>query len=171
MKSLLLVALLFVSCGVSKPSKNTDSATKEHRIYLVRHAEKADDGTKDPALTKIGSERALRLAHYLKDKGITSIYSTDYKRTKSTAAPLAQELGIEIIIYDPKDLTFAQKIQKKMHIENILIVGHSNSTPTLTNAIIDEEKYIKLDETQYEELFIIRVKDKKVTSEQLHNAY
>ena len=171
MKSLLFVALLLASCGVSKSSKNTDVASKEHQIYLVRHAEKADDGTKDPALTEIGSERAVRLANYLNDKGITSIYSTNYERTRSTVAPLAQELGLEIIIYDPRDVTFAQKIQKQMHNENILIVGHSNSTPTLTNAIIDEEKYIKLDETQYEELFIIRVQGKKISSEQLHKAY
>lgn len=171
MKSLLFVALLFVSCSVSKSSKNTDSVAKEHRIYLVRHAEKADDGTKDPPLTKIGSERALKLSDYLKDKGITSIYSTNYERTRSTASPLAQKLGIEIIIYDPRDLAFAQKLQKQMQNENILIVGHSNSTPTLTNAIIDEEKYMKLEETQYDELFIIRIQDKRISSEQLHKAY
>ena len=59
----------------------------DRTIYLVRHAEKlAGD---DPSLTPEGAARAELLAETLGDAGIVRIYSTDYARTRGTAAPLA----------------------------------------------------------------------------------
>ncbi len=62
-------------------------------IFIVRHAEKAD-ATKDTDLSEAGRSRADILAKTLRDAGITAIYTSEFKRTQETAAPLAKALGI-----------------------------------------------------------------------------
>ena len=46
------------------------------RIYIVRHAEKSLDGSKDPLLTSEGEERAKTLADLLKRRKIERFYAT-----------------------------------------------------------------------------------------------
>ena len=127
--------------------------TSDQTIFLVRHAEKADDGTRDPDLTGIGKRRAEKLSVILKQFDIQKIYSTDYKRTRQTAQPLASMLGLQVELYDPRGQKILENLKKEKG--SILIVGHSNSTPTLTNAILGEKKYEKLDESVYTKLFIL----------------
>jgi len=122
-------------------------------IFLVRHAEKANDGTKDPPLTQEGEIRAERLAHVLKSFDISAVYSTDYQRTRDTANPIANASEVDVQLYDPRSDMIIDALSS--HNGNILIVGHSNSTPTLCNRIIGKEKYQKLDESVYTQLFII----------------
>ena len=63
LKSTILLLFLFLcSCASNK----IDQSSNEIMIYLVRHAEKADDGTKDPPLTSDGQKRAVFLSTYLK---------------------------------------------------------------------------------------------------------
>jgi len=131
--------------------------SSDQTLYLVRHAEKADDGTKDPDLTTTGVKRANKLATMLKGVNIDGIYSTDFKRTRHTAKPLADLLGLEIMLYDPKAPNTIDEIKSKSG--KYLIVGHSNSTPSLVNAFLDEKKYEQLDESVYTKLFVMsRVK-------------
>jgi broad specificity phosphatase PhoE len=54
-------------------------------LYLVRHAEKQADGSRDPELTEAGTHRADNLAGWFEDKNISDIWSSDYKRTRDTA--------------------------------------------------------------------------------------
>ena len=145
--ALLSFILLFSLPGTSQKFKS------DQTIFLVRHAEKADDGTRDPDLTGIGNRRAQKLATMLKQFDIKKIYSTDYKRTRNTAQPLATALGLPVELYDPRSKELIDKLSKMKG--NVLIVGHSNSTPTLTNAIIGENKYQQLDEKVYTKLFVL----------------
>ena len=57
-------------------------------IYLVRHAEKLTG--ENPALSSAGLVRADELVERLKYISLTHTYTTDYKRTRATAAPTAQ---------------------------------------------------------------------------------
>ena len=133
----LLIILLFIS-GI---------ASADTTIYLVRHSEKnVKEGVKDPGLTQIGLFRAQNIAKLLSSAGVTQIFSTDTKRTMQTAQPLADYQGIGISHYDPSKLEeFAQELKQTQ--ETILVVGHSNTTPQLTqflsnqdiNAIEDDE--------------------------------
>jgi len=59
-------------------------------VFIVRHAEKARTGDKDPDLSLEGRKRADALAHILKDSQITAIFVTEFKRTQKTAAPTAK---------------------------------------------------------------------------------
>ena len=109
---LVVFMLLFAAVAQSKS------------IYLVRHAEKADDGTKDPVLTDAGQQRAKNLAVILSAAGIKKVYATDYQRTQLTAKPLADRLGITVTSYNPSDLTdFAEEL--KMQTDNVLVVGRT----------------------------------------------
>lgn len=167
MSKLLLLCSLLVMASCAKPM--ADHAIRKGQtstLYLVRHAEKADDGTPDPDLTEDGLSRAARLATILSDKNIEYIFSSDYKRTQQTAAPLADRLGLDVRSYDPGDfstlITFIDD-----HPGNVLVVGHSNSTPSLCNALIGEERYASFDESDYGNLIIVTygTKKSKVTIE------
>lgn len=113
--------------------KRTDDKQPVSVVYLVRHAEKADTG-KDPELTPEGVERAKELARLLKDAGVTHIWSTGFKRTRATAAPLAATLRLAVETYDASNLlAFATKL--KSIPGRHLVVGHSNTTPGLVEAL------------------------------------
>ena len=76
-------------------------------IFLVRHAERAAISghvPSDTGLSAAGRKRAEALARELKDAQITAIYTTEYKRTRETAAPLAQSLGIRPEVIPGDDL-------------------------------------------------------------------
>ncbi|MGE3181178.1 MAG: histidine phosphatase family protein [Phycisphaerae bacterium] len=58
-------------------------------VYLVRHAEKANEKEPDPVLSEQGAKRAAALSQVLRDVPVSSIFCTPYKRSQETAKPLA----------------------------------------------------------------------------------
>src|SRR3954467_6450857 len=58
-------------------------------VIVVRHAEKAAEPASDPALTALGSARADALYDLVKDAGVQAVMSTEFQRTRLTAAPTA----------------------------------------------------------------------------------
>jgi 2,3-bisphosphoglycerate-dependent phosphoglycerate mutase len=166
-----LVIFLFILCAILSCQSNSQESKAhiaESNIYLVRHAEKVDDETKDPGLTPMGLVRANRIAQILLDADIDYIYSTDYQRTRLTAEPLSIALGKEVLLYDPSDLKGMVDNLKSHAGKNIVIVGHSNTTPTLTNLLVGEEKYTAIDETDYTNLFIVTQFGNHKSSKRLH---
>ena len=153
-----LIILVFLSaCATPKPEMvETEQATTT--IYLVRHAEKADDGTPDPPLTARGKKRAQLLSEILLDKNIDRIYSSDYKRTKQTAIPLSRAIKVAIASYDPRNLPEIVGDLNNAGDQNILVVGHSNSTPSLANLLLEREEMEKFDESDYDNLLIVTIK-------------
>ena len=126
-------------------------------FYLVRHAEKQNDGTHDPALTSKGVERAQTLANMLKGVQLDAIYSTNYKRTRATAAPTAIQAGLEVILYDPRPETFNKFIRDlKTMNGTFLIVGHSNTTPVVAGALAGQE-LAELKHHQYDHLYTVQL--------------
>lgn len=124
-------------------------------IYLVRHAEKDADGSKDPALTAAGAERAANLAVLVKSVGIERIFSSDFTRTRNTAAPTAEMVGASIEIYDPKALEpFAKQL---LELEtNALVVGHSNTTPELVELMGGEGGSPIVEEWEYDRVYLVQ---------------
>ena len=151
MNKLLIFLLLSISLNAISAQESSNSTS--HRIFLVRHAEKANEDGYDPPLSKKGSKRAERLSVLLLDEGIGAIYSTNFIRTRSTAAPLATKLDIPIEIYDPYKSDILQTIRNTS--ENLLIIGHSNTVPNLINTLINDNKFEQLGDYEYDKLFIL----------------
>jgi len=126
-------------------------------IYLVRHAEKQSDGTNDPSLTERGHKRAEVTAQRLAAAGLKAIYSTDYKRTRETAAPTVELTGVAVTSYDPRRLkAFASELKKGTL--PALVVGHSNTTPVVVNFLAGTN-YPLLEDHQYDHLYVVTIKE------------
>lgn len=123
--------------------------------------------TADPPLSEAGNLRAQRLITVLKSYKPDIIYSTNYIRTKATVTPLAGKFGKEIELYDPaKQAAFAEKLLSEKG-KTIVIAGHSNTIPALANLLIRENKYARLDESVYNQLWVIQIRNGKVIKDQV----
>ena len=136
---------------------------RSNLVFLVRHFEKqsADarsqgNYAKDPELTEQGLTRAQALAAFLADKNITAVFSTNYKRTIQTATPTAEQYGLDITFYNPSELAeFALQLSTLVNNGNVLVVGHSNTTPQLLKFLGGPDK--ELSENDYGDLFYLSV--------------
>ncbi|MCY1520812.1 Histidine phosphatase superfamily [compost metagenome] len=159
MKNLLII-LAFLFAG-----HHQLWAQKTTKIWVVRHAEKdtSDPKERDPDLSPEGKERAMALAKYLKGETLDSIFSTNYKRTKLTAYPAADKIGISIKTYNPQDQKqLAEQLLKNAEGKKILIVGHSNTVQEILMAFGVAKPVKELTEEDYDYIFTLTIKgDKK----------
>jgi 2,3-bisphosphoglycerate-dependent phosphoglycerate mutase len=68
-------------------------------IYLIRHC-KANGQEPDAHLTEEGCQQAKKLSVFFADKKIDLIISSPYIRAIETIRPLAESIGMEIILDD-----------------------------------------------------------------------
>lgn len=147
----VLSALLVMAGFSGRPVLAQNAPTV---VYLVRHAEKVDD-SRDPLLSPAGTARAQLLAGMLKDAGITHVWSTDYQRTRLTAAPTAAALGLKVEIYNPaQPAEFVARL--KATPGRHLVVGHSNTTPGLVKALGGDPQGEIVD-TEYDRLYLVTI--------------
>ncbi len=97
--------------------------------YVMRHLH-TPAGERDPDLTDEGRRHALIVAERFGDQPLGAIYVTGYKRTRQTAEPLAQALGLPMITYEAAD-TAALVDRARGGPKPALIVGHSNTVPDI----------------------------------------
>lgn len=137
-------------------------------IYLVRHAEK-QTAVSDPPLTACGMERAAALQAFLSGIPIEAVYSTDFKRTQSTAAPVANAKDLEIQSYSPEALEAMMEdlLEKR---EDALVIGHSNTTAVLAGLLIGEEMGA-FDESIYNRIYQVVVSEKQQRLHVFHTAF
>lgn len=126
-------------------------------FILVRHAEKADDGTEDPPLTAQGEARAKRLAFLFKDASVDAVYSTHYKRTRFTAEPLSNIVDVDVLIYEEYKPEVILDMLEKHRGGTVFISGHSNNIPWTANLLLGDEVYEDYDENQYGTILVISV--------------
>ena len=97
------------------------------------------------------------------DAPIEVIYSTNYQRTRQTARPMAEARELPIIYYDPTDLdAFAAKL--KTENRSALIVGHSNTTPQLAQALGGDAGAPITEATEYDRLYRIELTEAGVNT-------
>lgn len=169
---IIIVQLLFLSTSCKDDPKNEGnfySETTTSTFYFIRHAEKdrSDPENIDPELNQKGLGRAMHWAEILADVPLDAVYTTDFERTAMTAAPTSVKNDITVQFYDPETIDLAQfKVDNRG--KNVLIVGHSNSTPKMVNKMIGEEKYPEMDDTDNGSLFIVQTINENTTSQRLH---
>lgn len=162
-KFLLLLALLIGTSNIF---------AQDLTIILVRHAEKdaSENMVKaDPELSPEGRQRAIKFFETVKKFKPQHIFSTNLRRTRFTADPLATNLNEKFRMfvqsYDPAKLQDFANLLLTLKTKSIVVVGHSNTTPRLANLLIKQDKYKDLDESVYNQIYIIRIKGKKITDE------
>jgi len=131
-----------------------DTATT---FILVRHAETTGSGS-NPNLSATGQARANELSRILSQINLNSVYATNYNRTMQTAQPVATAKSLPIVLYD--NLTSAALIDNVLHVYPkgiVLVVGHSNTTASMLNAMVGSSAYADLPESEYDNLFIVHV--------------
>jgi 2,3-bisphosphoglycerate-dependent phosphoglycerate mutase len=153
----IVITFLFLVCIFA-----IDTAAQEKTILLVRHAEKADD-SQDPELSPQGKERAQRLVKTIGKYKPGGFYSTDFKRTRDTLAPLAAKREKKIEIYDPRKPQELIEAIMKSKTKRFVISGHSNTIPGLANLIAKKEVFKNLNDSEYSVIWLVRLKDGKVT--------
>jgi 2,3-bisphosphoglycerate-dependent phosphoglycerate mutase len=136
-------------------------AAQKKTIILVRHAEKVD-ASQDPDLSAEGKARAEGLAKIVKKYKPGAIYSTDFKRTRDTAAPMASRRNLQIQTYDPKNPAALLDTMMNSKTKRFLVVGHSNTIPGIANLLGKKEVFKNLDDSEYGVIWIVRIKDGRV---------
>jgi broad specificity phosphatase PhoE len=145
--ALLLLCFLFVATATAGPT-----------IFFVRHAEKATTGGDDMDISEVGRARAESLATLLKDAEISAIYTTEFKRTQQTAAPLAKVLQLEPAVISSKDRpALVTKLQASSG--NVLVVGHGNTIPDLIKTL-GISSPINIADNDYDNLFVVLLEEK-----------
>jgi 2,3-bisphosphoglycerate-dependent phosphoglycerate mutase len=139
----------------------------QHRnltIVLLRHAEKDASPTADktnPALSAEGKLRAQKLVKAINKYKPDAIYSSDFTRTRTTAAPLAEKRKLGVEVYDHRNLKQLADLIMSGKIKRLVVVGHNTTTPALVNMLIGEEKYKALAESEYDKIWVVKIKKKK----------
>ena len=131
-------------------------------MIFVRHAEKAPGSAEDPTLSNAGRVRAAELARQMVDAdvvaGVDAIYSTPFKRTVETVQPVADALDLEINLYDPGDNeAVLATILKEHKGKIILVVGHSNTLPTLIADLGASKLVPPIAEMEYDNIYIVAI--------------
>ncbi|NVJ49002.1 MAG: histidine phosphatase family protein [Gammaproteobacteria bacterium] len=144
---MLTLLLSMTSLVAAKdPTEAREENAKTFTVWLIRHAEKRSDQD-DPELTPAGLARAQRVVTQLAGEPLAKLYSTAYRRTQQTAAPISTARNLSIQTYDPRHLDeFAAAIKQQQL--NALIVGHSNTTGELAR-LLGAKEVPKIDESTY----------------------
>lgn len=157
----ILVSFLLGLFLFTFTSGNVSAQYRKLTVILMRHAEKdisENADTADPELSEAGKQRAQKLAEIALKYKPEIIYSTDYLRTKATVAPLASKLRAMTFIYDPRNLNEIYDLIMSGKFKRIIIVGHNTTTPALVNLLMKEEKYKPLGESEYDKIFVVKIK-------------
>ena len=133
------------------------SSFSQSTVFIVRHAEKADN-SKDAELSEAGRARAEALANMLRDSKISAIYTTEFKRTQQTAAPLAKALDLTVTPL-PSENHAALVAKLRTSTANSLVVGHGNTIPDIIKALGISEP-VNIPDSDYDNLFVVLLGEK-----------
>jgi len=148
---LLLIAVVCTTVSLSFAQEQLTT------FILVRHGERADDGSKDPELSDAGKARAARLAEMLSKTSVQAVYSTSFKRTRNTVSPLAQAKGLEILSYEPLKAEPLDKMLQDHAGGTVVISGHSNTIPWTANYLIGKEQLKNFSDDDYKNFLVVTV--------------
>lgn len=149
------VVLAIAAVALATRSASAASADSTTTVFIVRHAEK--DTTvagNDQPLSKAGLERAHLLAHALGHAEISTVFVTEWQRTRSTAEPIARVLKDTLHVLRGRDnAAHAERIRRETR-GTALVVGHSNTVPALVTALTGKPVPPIRDE-EYDRLYVV----------------
>ncbi|HEY0077889.1 MAG TPA: phosphoglycerate mutase family protein [Pyrinomonadaceae bacterium] len=161
MLSKINLVLVFIICLAGQSYAKQRAPTI---VLVLRHAEKAAAGSDnpDPSLSEAGVKRAQELIRVAEDAGVSAIYTTQFKRTRETAQPLAAQLGVPIISVEVNKenlaahpASLAKEVLSKHKGQTVAIIGHSNTVPLIVEALGGKKPPAIDDATEFDHLFIV----------------
>lgn len=160
--AIALTAIVTAGLGSGSSSRSTPSSAPPTVVLLVRHGEKAAQPAQDPPLSPSGEARARALVAVAREAGVTAIITTQYERTRRTAAPTAAALGItpDVVQAGPMP-QHAQAVadQVRKHLAGtVLVVGHSNTISGVVGAL-GAPRPPDLCDSEYDRLFVVVLGD------------
>lgn len=158
LSALVLLATLAAASPAAAPPSASPGAPA--LVVLVRHAEKAAEPADDPPLSAAGTVRAKELAAALAEAKVSAVITTQLRRTRDTAAPLVQALGLTPEVVEAKRGEGAAHIEavvaavRRHPGEVVLVVGHSNTIPAIVGAL-GGPKLPDLCDGSFSDLFVL----------------
>jgi phosphohistidine phosphatase SixA len=145
----MLLSLLF-QLAVAAPPPPT--------IVVVRHAEKASETERDPALSAAGIARAAALDSVLADAKVTTIIVTPFRRTAETAMGVALTHKVTPMLMPVSGDIAGHAAQvaelAKAQEGVVLVVGHSNTVGAIVTAL-GGPTVGNLCDANYDQLFVV----------------
>lgn len=158
--------LLTASIAVAFTLVCAQAARAHTVVIIVRHAEKAATPADDPELTEAGRARAEKLADIGVGAGVEVVFTTQVRRTRDTAAPLAarrgltpQVRGVTRATLDEHIKSLGKEILDSHRGKTVLVVGHSNTAPRIA-ALLSNQTIPDLDDaTEFDAIFVVVIPD------------
>lgn len=154
--ALLVGVFLCFLCAL--PAAAQDGSTV---VLVVRHAEKDTTDARDPGLTAEGRARAASLVDFAGAAGVSAVYTSHYRRTRDTAAPLAAYLGLDVHVdtltaanMGAYAAMLAGRIRARHAGQTVLVVSHSNLVPGIV-AALGGAPGPPLPETEYDRFYTV----------------
>jgi phosphohistidine phosphatase SixA len=138
----------------------TTAQAQPSLVVVVRHAEPAASASDDdPGLSPEGTQRAQVLTSHLANAKITSIVTTQLRRTQETARPTAMKFGIQ------PQVVAVRRGEAPAHVADVvaavrqltgvvLVVGHSNTVPAIVTALSGAAQ-LPLCHTSHANIFVL----------------
>lgn len=123
-------------------------------IVLVRHAEKVD-ASDDAELSPAGRARAAALAQVLRDAPITVVFTSQFRRTAETVAPVCRARGITAKAVPAADTkSLLAELKQGNAGGTVLVCGHSNTVPEILKGlgIVSPPK---IADDEFDRLFVV----------------
>ena len=162
----ILLSFLFIVFLSALGGEKLFAQHRDITVILLRHAEKnkaEEELSPDPNLSQEGEARAQKLISVIGGYDPDAIFSSAFKRTRATVAPLASkgEYRLMAQYYDHRNLKQIADWVMQGKFKRIVVVGHNSTTPALANLLIGQEKYKALDESEYDKIWVIKIKRNK----------
>jgi 2,3-bisphosphoglycerate-dependent phosphoglycerate mutase len=136
-------------------------------VIIFRHADKetpVEGDETEPDISVEGQKRAVRLVGVLEKYKPLRLFSTRYPRTIQTVTPLSRIKNLPVEFYEPGNLgELVEKILSSENQPRIAVVGHNSTTFQLANLLLKNSKYTMPPESDYGKIWILRIKNGKVT--------
>ncbi|TKD50014.1 SixA phosphatase family protein [Sphingomonas baiyangensis] len=125
-RALLVLAgvALLAGCAGEAPSQT---------VYVMRHLH-TPEGVTDAELTPEGHAAARTLAAQLEGQKLAAVFTTDFRRSRASVAPLLAARAMTAQLYDHRDPDAL--VARIRAVEgDVLVVGHSNTVPELVEKL------------------------------------
>lgn len=130
-------------------------------VILVRHAEPGNDDPRNPGLSEAGRRRAATLLSALRDANLAAVYTSQFRRTRETGKPLAEQLDVplHVVEVESPDLaqynrTLLEHIRRTYPGRTVLVIGHSNTVPAFVEQVTGRS-VPPIGETEFDRLYVV----------------